>query len=59
MFQQKNKISDVKQDEFQDEVYKTVQNLSKEINDAFTLIHKNANLATTMSNTNMGKDKSD
>jgi hypothetical protein len=49
----------VKQDEFQDEVYKTVQNLSKEINEAFTLIHKNANLATTMSNTNMGKDKND
>jgi putative lipoic acid-binding regulatory protein len=45
MHQQKIKVMEVKNDEFQDEVYKTVQNLSKEMNDAFTLLHKNSSLS--------------
>ena len=54
LFQQKGKIADVKLDEFQEDVYKTVQNLSKEMNEAFQLIHKNANLASTLNNSNGG-----
>lgn len=50
LFQQKNKITDVKQEEFQEEVYKTVQQISKEMNEAFALIHKNANLQNSLSN---------
>jgi len=31
---------DTKQDQFQEEVYQTVQNLSKEMNEAFVMMHK-------------------
>lgn len=40
---QKLKVMELKNDEFQDEVYKTVQNLSKEMNDAFTMLSKTGN----------------
>jgi len=59
LFQQKQKISEVKSDEFSDEVYRTVQNLSKEMNEAYALIHKNANLANNMGSQNFGKEKSE
>ena len=40
---QKVKISEQKYNEFQEEVYKTVQNLNKEMNEAFNILHNNFN----------------
>jgi len=53
---------DTKQDQFQEEVYQTVQNLSKEMNEAFVMMHKigdqerKSNMSQTSGNKNNSKE---
>ena len=42
--EQRQKTKDVTTEHFQEEIYETVQNLSKEMNEAFAVLHKNLNI---------------
>lgn len=59
LFKQKHRNYEIKGEQFQEDVYQTVQSLSKEMNEAFAMMHKNLNLQKNLTSKNVEKEKSE